>query len=296
MNNNIQLLTFNDSSQQGDRLAKRLDIPHLSIDLHCFPDGESLITLPTELNEHVILYRSLNQPNEKITELILVSKTLRQRGVKRITLIAPYLCYMRQDIENHPGEVVSQKIIGQLFGGLFDDVITVDSHLHRISKLNEAIPLKNAINILATDPIVEFLHKKFDELVILGPDSESKQWVEEIANKIGCQFAVANKQRTGDKEVKVTLPDHNFKNKNIVIVDDMASTGRTISLAAAQLNTAGAQTVNALVTHALFMGDAKQFLIKNGVTSIWSTDTISDETNVIALDKIIADTFRQIVD
>jgi len=288
------ILSFPDSSPQAEKLAQELSISHIPIKLHIFPDEESLITLPTELAEHVIVFRSLNQPNNKLPELLLVSNALRQHGVKRISLIAPYLCYMRQDKENKPGEIISQKIIGKFLASLFNDVLTVDTHLHRIAELKEAIPATHAVNLLATNPIVEFLKQRVDNMMILGPDSESEQWVSEISNALGCEFAIANKVRKGDKSVEITFPEKDFENKNIIIVDDMASTGRTMGIAAEILKSKGAQSISALVTHALFMGDAKGFLIEKGITNIWSSDTISDETNSFETHQIIAEAFRQI--
>ncbi len=110
--------------------------------LHHFPDGESLIRLPPSLPEHVIVCRSLNQPNDKLIELLLCATTARELGAKRLTLVAPYLSYMRQDIANQPGEAVSQRIVGKLLAELFDDVLTVDPHLHRISSLDPGDPDK----------------------------------------------------------------------------------------------------------------------------------------------------------
>ena len=289
------VISFPDSSSQAIKFAQFLSIPYANIEQHIFPDEESLLTLPLDLAEHVIVFRSLYKPNSKLTELLLVANTLRERGVKRITLIAPYLCYMRQDIENKPGEVVSQKIVGQFLADLFDDVITVDTHLHRISKLREAIPVNHAINLLATDPIVAFLKNRFNNMLVLGPDSESQQWVSEIAESLKSEYAVANKVREGDRQVKITLPGKKFANKNIIIIDDMASTGRTMGNAAELLKEKGAASINALVTHALFMGDAKEYIAQHNIKHIWSTDSISDETNSIELHPIIAEAFLTII-
>jgi len=293
---NIATLTFDNSRSQAENFSAHLNIPCLIIKVHQFPDEEILLTLPTtKLPEHVIIFRSMHQPNSKIIELLLAAKTARKYGVKRLSLIAPYLSYMRQDIENHPGEAVSQKIIGKLLASIFDDVITVDSHLHRTKYLNQAIPVKNAINVMATEPMVEFLKSRFNDAIIFGPDEESEQWVKEISDKTGFDFAVANKIRQGDKQVEIKLPDRNFSREDIIIVDDMASTGRTIALAAEQLKQAGAKTINTLVTHALFMGDAKACILEKGVDSIWSTDTITDASNKIELHKLLAETFKSIL-
>lgn len=296
MLNNIAVLTFDNSKTQAEKFANHLNIPCFFAKTHQFPDEESLLTLPTtRLPEHLIIYRSLHQPNTKLIELLLATKTAKKYNVKRLTLVAPYLSYMRQDIENNPGEAVSQKIIGELLASMFDDVITVDSHLHRIDHLNQAIPVKNAINVMATGPMTEFIKNKFSDAIIFGPDEESEQWVKQIAQKSNFDFAVATKVRSGDKKVEINLPDKNFTSKNIIIVDDMASTGRTIALATELLKNAGAKTVNTLVTHALFMGDAKAYMLEKGVDSIWSTDTINDPSNKIELHKLLGETLKTIL-
>ncbi|MCK5356674.1 MAG: ribose-phosphate diphosphokinase, partial [Methyloprofundus sp.] len=218
----MRVLAFPDYLQQAQRLALALDVPLQPVYLHQFPDGESLIRLATDLPEHVIICRSLNQPNDKLIELLLCAKTARQLGAKRLTLVAPYLCYMRQDIANQPGEAVSQVIVGQMLAELFDDVISVDPHLHRISMLNQAIPIENAVSLSATHEICRFLQQQFDSAVLLGPDSESEQWVAAIAEKTGFDYSVAKKVRQGDTQVSMSLAEFDFQNKTVVIIDDMA--------------------------------------------------------------------------
>ncbi|MCZ4328253.1 ribose-phosphate pyrophosphokinase-like domain-containing protein, partial [Brachybacterium paraconglomeratum] len=86
------------------------------------------------------LYRSLDQPNEKLVELLLAARTARTLGAPHLTLVAPYLPYMRQDIAFSPGEAVSQRIVGPFLASLVDAVITVDPHLHRVASLRDVVP------------------------------------------------------------------------------------------------------------------------------------------------------------
>lgn len=283
------ILAFPDYLKQSQNLAARLKAPLAEVAIHHFPDSESLVRLPSSLPAHVIVCRSLNQPNDKLIELLLCATTARELGAKRVTLVAPYLCYMRQDIANRPGEAVSQRIIGKLLAGLFDDVITVDPHLHRISLLNQAIPIQNAISLTAADEIGRFLKRKLKQAILLGPDSESEQWVSAIANKIGFGYAIADKKRHGDKHVELSLPDRDYRNIPVVIVDDMASTGRTLAGAAGLLQAAGCKDLYAVVTHALFCGDAETHIQEAGIRSVWSTDSIDHPTSCIQLDTLLAE-------
>lgn len=289
------ILAFPDYLSQAQRLAIRLNAELAEVTVHHFPDSESFVQLPSPLPEHIIVCRSLNQPNDKLIELLLCASTARELGVKRLTLVAPYLSYMRQDFANQPGVAVSQRIIGKMLAGLFDDVLTVDPHLHRISSLAQAIPIKNAISLTAADEIGRFLKKQLDYAVLLGPDSESEQWVAAIARQIGFDYAIAHKERLGDKHVEMTLPANNYDNKPVVIIDDMASTGRTLTKAARLLKEAGASNIYVAVTHPLFCGDAETHILEAGIKAIWSTDSIDHPTSCINLDALLADAIRAIV-
>ncbi len=288
----MQILGFKDYHNQGKRLAKALAIEYLEVAIHHFPDGESKVTLPSNLDDELIFCRSMDHPNDKLIELFLACEVARKQGVKHITLVAPYLCYMRQDIAFNPGEAVSQKTIGQWLGQLFDRVITVDPHLHRINDLNQAIPNIEAISLSATTLMAAFLANRPNPPVLLGPDSESEQWVKTIAEQTGLEWQVAGKQRHGDRNVEIMLPDINFRDRIIVIVDDVASTGRTIAQAAKALHQSGAQTVNCLVTHPLFADDAEQVLTNACINHIWSTDSIDHDSNVIQLAPLLAEAIK----
>jgi len=288
------ILGFDDYEVQSRKLAQALNLPCHIIQQHQFPDGENKLTLPPSLPEHVIFCRSLDQPNEKLLELLLAAKTARQLGAKMLTLVTPYLCYMRQDKAFHPGEVVSQGIIGNFLADLFDNLITVDPHLHRIQHLEQAVPAKNAIALSATSIMATFLHERFKDLslpkpILLGPDNEAKQWVSAVAKPNQWTYGVCDKIRTGDKQVEITLPDIDLSNRPVVIVDDVASSGQTLIVAIKKCFANNAQHVDVLVTHALFVNDAVQQLIETGVRNIWSTDSVSHESNIISLDSLLKD-------
>jgi ribose-phosphate pyrophosphokinase len=283
------LLGFSDYEVQGRRLADRLGLPYVQISVHRFPDGESLVTLPEELPEQVILYRSLNHPNEKLIELLLVTQGIRERGVKQSILVAPYLGYMRQDKAFNPGEVISQQVIGKFLAAMFDGIITVDAHLHRIAHLKQAIPTRLAINISASPAISSFLATRSGAPLLVGPDAESVQWVRAIAESNGLDYITASKERLGDRSVHVTLPDYNFRDRSVILIDDVASTGMTLISAANALKEAGVGSIDVLVIHALFADNAIPHLKASGVDEIWSTDSISHPSNIIMLDEIIAE-------
>jgi ribose-phosphate pyrophosphokinase len=288
------LLGFPDYRAPAQRLARAAGLPWAEVDLHHFPDAESRVRLPARLPEHVVLCQSLNRPNDKLVELILAAGAARQQGARRITLVAPYLCYMRQDKAFQPGEAISQRIVGAVLANWLDALITVDPHLHRVARLEEAVPVKSALALTASAEMSAFLAARLEAPLLIGPDAESRQWVSAIAGERGFEYCVADKARHGDRAVRVTLPTGDYQGRQIVLVDDMVSTGRTLEAAARALARHRPAGISVLVTHALFVDDALKRLHAAGVDAIWSSDSIPHPSNQFELGSLLARALRQI--
>jgi ribose-phosphate pyrophosphokinase len=282
------ILAFPDYLDQARALATALGCPCEAVELHRFPDGESRVRLPAVMPEQVVFCRSLDHPNDKLVELMIAAATARELGARDLTLVAPYLCYMRQDIAFSPGEAVSQLIIGRFLADLFNTLVTVDPHLHRITHLEEAVPNARAVVLTATAAMGEFLRARSTRPLVVGPDRESAQWVGQVAAAAGLDFVVADKVRHGDHQVAVSLPPCNYAGRDIVLVDDLASTGRTLAVAARELIESGARRIDALVTHPLFVGDAEAELARAGIGEIFSSDSIVHPSNAFSLAPLLA--------
>ncbi len=282
------VLAFPDYRDAAWRLADAAGLKFDEIRLHRFPDGESRITLPRQLPQQVIICRSLDRPNEKLVELALAAQTARTLGAAETMLVAPYLGYMRQDTAFHPGEAVSQRIVGALLAQWFDAVLTVDPHLHRVRNLGQAVPARQSMALTSAGLMAEFLASNLDHPLLLGPDEESEQWVARVAQSRGFDFLVGRKQRLGDRQVKEFLPEAGYEGRNLVLLDDVASTGRTLEAVARALAPYRPASVSVVVTHGLFVDDAQARLEKAGVTRIWSTDSVSHPTNAIPLAHLLA--------
>lgn len=281
------LLGFPEYREPAARLAMVAGLSYAEVNIHTFPDGESRLRLPEKLPSRVAFCRSLDQPNDKLLELILAAAGAREQGVEHCTLVAPYLCYMRQDKAFLQGDVVSQRIIGKLIADYFTEVLTVDAHLHRISHLSEAIPSRIAMNLNATQPMARFLTAQLENPLLVGPDQESEQWVAAIAAYDNLDYVVARKQRFGDREVVVKLPPASYQGRDIVLLDDVASSGKTLEVTARELEVHAPGSISVLVTHALFVGNAQQRLTAAGVGNIWSCDSISHQSNAVRLDEML---------
>ena len=289
------ILGFPDYIAETRNLGQQLEFDCDQIEIHHFPDGEIKLLLPTRLPEQLVICQTLDQPNQKLVELLFATAAAREMGVKSIILVAPYLCYMRQDKAFRPGEVVSQKVIGRFLADHFDAVVTVDAHLHRINQLSQAIPLPQALNLNATEVMGGFLLETCQQPLLVGPDAESKQWVAAIADCARLDYCIAHKHRLGDKDVDVRLPEFEFAGRDIVLVDDVASTGHTLGKAATELLNRGAVSVSVLVTHALFVDDACSRLERAGVSKIWSCDSVPHSSNRLSLAPLLATGLRQLL-
>jgi ribose-phosphate pyrophosphokinase len=226
-------------------------------------------------------------------DIIWAAETARDLGVKKVILVAPYLAFMRQDIRFKPGEAVSSKIMAKLLNKSIDKIITVDPHLHRYKSLKDIFTIP-ATKLTANNLIAEYIAKNFKNQVIIGPDWESYQWAEAIAKKVGCPSTVLKKTRFSSRHVKVKMTNPvPIEGKNVIIVDDIISTGHTIAEAAKKARKMKAKTITAIGVHGLFVDKAIPRMKKAGVTKVVTTNCIEHVTNKIGVGKMILDVLTE---
>jgi ribose-phosphate pyrophosphokinase len=286
------LLAFDDEAALAQGLAAALGWPWAIVERHRFPDGETRLRLPPALPQRVVLLRGLQRPNEKLTQLLLAAAGARELGAAQLALVCPYLAYMRQDIPFTPGEVVSQRQLGRLLAAAFEAVITVDPHLHRVATMAEVVPGRRGVALSAAPLLGAHVARQVPAALLLAPDEEAGQWVRAAALAHGLDHAVCRKQRHGDRDVDVVLPDSDVSGRAVVLVDDVASTGRTLVAAARGALARGAASVDVAVTHALFVGDALAQVRGAGVRHVWSSDCVPHESNVVSVVPLLAAAVR----
>lgn len=274
------------------RLATALDAEPGTIEARRFPDGESYVRLAADpAGRPVDLVCTLANPDESFLRLVFAADAARELGATEVNLIAPYLAYMRQDRRFQPGECISSLSFARLVSSTFDRLITVDPHLHRHPALSGLYTI--ATDTLQAAPLLaDWIAANVQAPLIVGPDEESEQWAGAIAARIGAAYTVLCKTRHGDRNVEIALPDLSaWRGHQPVLVDDIASSGRTLAVAARQLVEQGLSRPECVVVHALFGGDAWAQLAPLCVR-ITSTDAVPHPSNGIGLAPLVADAIR----
>jgi len=272
----------------GPKIARACKISYSPLIVKKFPDGELYVRFRADVSgKTVILVQSMHpNPNDSLIETVLAIRTAQELGAKKTILVAPYLGYLRQDKRFNPGECVSNKIIADLLS-CADLVITVDPHLHRIQSLDDIFE-KQTLALSANADIAQWILKNKPGAIILGPDSESFQWADVIAKQTGLQSVVLHKKRYSSRNIRTQLSeDIDFRGKDIVIVDDIISTGHTMIEPIKQLKQKKVKSITCICVHGLFVEGAIEKLRALKVTVI-ATNTIDSKASAINLATLIA--------
>lgn len=280
------------SETQGADLAATLGAELGQLDTRRFPDGETYVRILSDVaGRDAIVVCSLARPDEQFLRLIFTARTLRELGAASVTLVAPYLAYMRQDKRFQAGEAVTSNHFADLLSREFDRLVTVDPHLHRHAALAEIYSIP-ATALHAAPLLAAWIAREVRDPLLVGPDSESEQWVSEVATGAGAPYVVLRKERRGDREVEIAFPDLSaWWGRQPVLLDDIASSGRTLVQAAEGLASRGLAPPVCVVVHALFAEDALARLSPLSA-QIVSTDSVTHPTNRIGLSALLATAFR----
>jgi ribose-phosphate pyrophosphokinase len=272
----------------GDAIAARTRAERGQLELRRFPDGESYVRLLNDVRgKHADIVCTLARPDIQIMPLILAAGALREWGAAEIGLIAPYLAYLRQDAYFQPGEALSARHFAQLISAYFDSVATVDPHLHRLKALSDIYA--SSVRVVSAAPALgAWIAANIARPILIGPDSESRQWVAAAAAAARAPYLVLSKLRRGDREIELAWPDLGAVTGHTpVVVDDIAASARTLIAVAQGLEARGHGKPACVIVHAL-MDDAAYGELKQVCAPIVSTDTVAHVSNAISVAALLA--------
>ena len=273
----------------AERLRSEVGGDRVEVEWRRFPDGESYIRFKQDVKgADVTLVCTLNDADSKALALLFAARTARELGASRIGLVAAYLGYMRQDRRFNPGEAITSVHFARLIADACDWLVTVDPHLHRRSSLAEIYSIPSRV-VAAAPAMAQWIKANVARPLVVGPDSESEQWVAEVAAACGAPHAVMSKTRLGDRRVEIEAPPMaQWKDRTPVLLDDIISSARTMALAARKIQEAGLEPPVCVGVHAVFSPDAMDALREAGAARVVTTNTIPHETNAIDVAPLVA--------
>lgn len=292
------LLTYPGNEVLGDALRRVLGADAVRFEMRHFPDGETYVRIDSDIEDRAVaILCSLRNPDARFLPLAFLADTLRELGVRHVGLVAPYLAYMRQDRRFQPGEALTSASFARLLSARFDWLVTVDPHLHRRRSLREIYTIPAEV-VQAAPLLTEWIRGHVTAPLVIGPDSESEQWVREVAEAVPCPFVVLEKTRRGDRDVEVSaIPDlDRWADRTPVLIDDIISSAHTMIEAVRQLHErreVGLAAPFCVGVHGVFAEAAYEALQLARPARIVTTNSIAHPTNAIDLSAVLAAPVRR---
>ena len=255
----------------AEEIAGNLGVKLGKAQIDTFPDGEiGVQILENVRGRDVFVVQSIaRKPNLYLMELLILIDALKRASAHRIIAVIPYYGYARQDRKDRGRVPITAKLVADLLekAGVHR-VVTMDLHTEQIQGFFN-VPVDN---LYARSTLVEAVKKLgCKEPVVTAPDIGSVKLARVMATEMGATFAIVDKQRMNSTDVKTCALIGNVQGRDVILVDDICSTGSTLKNAALACKEAGARCIFAVVTHGLFLGDVLQdktierFLVANTV-------------------------------
>ena len=288
----ISVISGNTSKGLARRIAKKLNATFIPTETTIFPDGESKITLKKIPKKGIILVIQSTSPPVDTNLLQLLSMVSQARKFSsKIYAVIPYMGYARQDRSFLGGEIITISVVAKMLKTAgAKKIIVVDIH-SKIALKHFKIQVEN---VSAIPKLVNYFKRiKLKNPLVVSPDAGGSSRAKEFAMQFNSNFTSLKKYRnrkTG--KVKIQSSKMDVKNRDIILVDDMISSGGSIIKATQFLKKQGAGRIFVACSHAILINDAEKKIRKAGVREIVSTNTISGRSAKVDISDIIAKSIK----
>jgi ribose-phosphate pyrophosphokinase len=277
------------SQDLGRKVAEILRARIVSAVFKTFPDGESYLRLDDDVNgEEVAIVQTTGPPQDRhIMQLFLMADAAKDLGAKRVTAVVPYLAYARQDKRFLPSEAISiETLIKLIEASGTDRFLTVNIHMESVlKKFRISAENLSAITLLAE----HFKKKGLAGAFSLAPDKGALELAKEADQVLdgGCGWLLKERDRlTG--EIRVEEKSFDVEGRDVIVFDDIISTGGTIATAVEMLKSQGARRVFAACAHPLLIGQARKKIMQCGAEEIIGTDCVPSKVSLVSVAPLIA--------
>lgn len=294
----MKIIGGSGSETLAARVAKELGVAPSRIETKRFPDGEKYLRVMDEVKgEDVVVVQSMYKtPDEHLIEYFLLVDNLKELGAKRVVAFIPYFAYARQDARFNPGEALSLVTVSKLIQSVgTDEIYAFDAHLHRISKMVQLFKVP-AHNLTAAPTLAQYVKENCrpDNPLVIGPDEEAESIVQDVAKVLDAEYDVLIKKRTSAEKVEVRPRAANAKGHDVIIADDIISTGGTVVEALKILRSQGAGKIYVTCTHPLLIGNALAKILDGGANLVVGTDTIPSPVSHVSVAPMMAAQIRKL--
>ncbi|MBN2518433.1 MAG: ribose-phosphate diphosphokinase [Candidatus Altiarchaeota archaeon] len=282
------VLSSKKSAGIAEEVVKSLKATFGRIDTKTFPDGEVYVRIRDKVEGKDIVYIHTAQNNNDLIELFLALSAFKENKAKRITCVIPYLAYSRQDEAFLDGEAISAQTILRSIASYADEIVTVNAHF-----LNEAGKFEFGgvtLHNLDAFPLLAKYFKHVKKPVVLSPDEGSLYYAKEAASVIKCEFDYLVKRRISGEDVEMQPKHLDVHGKDVIILDDIISTGGTIIRASERLKEHGALGVYVGCVHGVFAKGTGMFKELN---ELICTDTIPMKLSMVSVAPLIAEYLKK---
>ena len=270
----IALIAGDAHPELAREIAQRAGAEMIPAAITAFADGETQVRIEGDLRaaDLYIVQPTSAPTNERLMTLALLADAARAADAARITAVIPYFGYARQDVRNRPGEARSAQVAARILAVAgVDRVVALELHSPALESAFE-MPLTHLRADELMLPVIRGW--RLADLVVVSPDAGGVKRAQRYAAALGTPLALIVKTRPRDDVVVALQALGEVRGRACVIVDDMASTGRTIAAAAQALFKTGAREVHALFVHAVMAPDALERIAAAGVRRIAATDSV----------------------
>lgn len=245
---------FKDEKRLVEAVAKAHGEKPFFAEVGFYRAGEMRVSSPAKASAKVSVVSDINEDPSSLFRVLLLAEALRRAGVKKLTLVAPWIAYGRQDRVTKKGESPAGLVVARSLASAFDRIVTLDAHSPEFMKFFGG-KLKNVL------PLARVLPPAFRDMdVVVAPDQGAIGRARALATSLGVGYAVVRKNRlaNGVKSFMAKADENKVQDKRILLVDDMTDSGATLAAAADVCRKAGAVSVKAAVTHAMDLDGLKR--------------------------------------
>ncbi len=294
---NVVVVACTATNGIADGVAEILNVPLVKVESRTLPDGESYIRVPVDVSDKTaVIVQSLYPPQDKhIIELILTMDAVKGYRPGSIVLVMPYLAYSRQNKRFLPGEPISiEVILRMLRSEEADAIVTVDPHRQEsIKSFNGNYAIVDPISLFA-----ELFGKRSKDMVVLAPDKGALSKAMDIASVLKVQFTQLEKERdrkTGEVRL-VGEQNFRFEGRDVLIIDDIVSTGNTVIQAAKFAKLNGAGDIAVAASHLLISEETYKRMVESGISRVVGTNTVPCKySETIDVSPLIAEALKKIL-